>query len=496
MNALAARHSLWLHRAAPVSYPAQSGDLRTQVLVAGAGITGLLTAARLADGGLDVVVIDAGRIAARNTGLSTGNLYAPVSGMADLVGRWGVEVASQVVRLRAQAVHAIEALVDRFALECDFARVPMQYGVQGHERSAIAQFERELQAYARVGLACLHRQSGLPFALAHAFSIPQQAQLDPAAFCRGLAGQLSGRVRLFEHTTLLDLDASAGVATTTGGRVRADHFVLATHSPAGFNLVQAEMEAYREHAFAAPVVAPPEPGIHWIGDQRRSLRAAKDSDGQPWLVLVGESHRAGEAPARDPQRQLADEACRHFTLAGASLSWSAQQFRSADRLPFIGGSAHDNVWVATGFGADGLTWAGVAAQVISEAIQGVESDAARLFSPLRFTPMRSAAGWARCNATVARHMLGDRLASLPAGAGNIAQGSGAIVEHGGQRCAVYRDEEGRLHVMSAVCPHLKCLVQWNGLEKSWDCPCHGSRFSATGALLEGPARTGLAPHRP
>ena len=147
-------------------------------------MTGLLTAARLADSGLDVLVVDAGPIGGRNTVMSTGNLYAPVSRLAELVSRWGGDTASRIVQWRQQALRAIETLVHRYDLRCGFERVAMQYGMQERTREVTTRFERELHAYQRVGLQCEHQQSGLPFALGHAFRVPDQAQLDPAAFCR------------------------------------------------------------------------------------------------------------------------------------------------------------------------------------------------------------------------------------------------------------------------------------------------------------------------
>ena len=141
-----------------------------------------------------------------------------------------------------------------------------------------------------------------------------------------------------------------------------------------------------------------------------------------------------------------------------------------------------------------MTWAGVAARAITEGITGTTSEIEQLLSPMRFTPLRSAAGWARTNATVARHMVGDRLGTASSRApSELGRGCGALLDVGGERTAIYRDDDGQLHAMSALCPHLKCVVQWNGHERTWDCPCHGSRFSATGALLEGPARQGLTP---
>ncbi|HDS1092763.1 FAD-dependent oxidoreductase [Stenotrophomonas maltophilia] len=488
------RASLWSADTESHCFRPLAGTTRADVLVVGAGMTGLLTAARLADSGLDVLVVDAGPIGGRNTVMSTGNLYAPVSRLAELVSRWGGDTASRIVQWRQQALRAIETLVHRYDLRCGFERVAMQYGMQERTREVTTRFERELHAYQRVGLQCEHQQSGLPFALGHAFRVPDQAQLDPAAFCRELARHLVGRVRIHDWTQINSIEASAGIATALGGRIHARHFVLATHSPAGFNLVQAEMEVYREYGVAVPVANPPAAGIHWIADRHRSLRGVRGTDGRDWLVLVGETHRTGETPVMDPAQHLVADARRNFTVQGEPLCWSAQQFRAADQLPYIGSSAHDNVWVATGYGPDGLTWAGVAARAITEGIIGTTSEIEKLLSPMRFTPVRSAAGWARTNGTVARHMVGDRLGAAPSHSpSELSRGCGALLDVNGKRTAVYRDEHGQLHAMSALCPHLKCVVQWNGHERTWDCPCHGSRFSATGALLEGPARQGLTP---
>lgn len=488
------RASLWLRDVQIQNVRPLTEAARADVLVIGAGMTGLLTAARLADNGLDVLVVDAGPIGGRNTVMSTGNLYAPVSGLAELIARWGSDTAGRVVQWRQQALRSVETLVHRNGLRCGFERVAMQYGMQERSRESMQRFEQELQAYRTVGLHCEHRQSGLPFALGYAFRVADQAQLDPAAFCRELAQHLAGRVRIHDRTLVTDIDPSAGIAQTPSGPIRARHFVLATHSPLGFNLVQAEMEVYREYGVALQVTTPPAAGIHWIADRHRSLRGVQGPDGRSWLVLVGEKHRTGETPATDPAEQLIADARRNFKVQGEPLRWSAQQFRAADQLPYIGSSAHDNVWVSTGYGPDGLTWAGVAARAITDGITGTTSHIEQLLSPMRFTPIRSAAGWARTNATVARHMVGDRLGSAPPNtASALDRGCGALLDVDGKRTAVYRDESGKLHAMSPLCPHLKCVVQWNSHERTWDCPCHGSRFSATGGLLEGPAKQGLTP---
>lgn len=174
--------------------------------------------------------------------------------------------------------------------------------------------------------------------------------------------------------------------------------------------------------------------------------------------------------------------------------WSAQQFQSADGLPCIGRSAHDNVFIATGFGADGLVWGTVAADVVADLVDGSGSALATLLRPRRFTPVKSARGWAAENASVVRHMLGDRFRHDAEAFADVPVGGGAIVETDRGRYAVHRDAGGGLHAFSPICPHLKCTVAWNALESTWDCPCHGSRFRADdGTVIDGPALTGLTP---
>src|SRR5690606_8938422 len=255
----------------------------------------------------------------------------------------------------------------------------------------------------------------LPFATAGAFRIDGQAQFNPYRFTRAMADALVQRgVGLYEQSPVLDVDASRGEVMTVEGVVQADHIVMATHTPLGFNLVQAQMEVYREYGIALPVAQPAMgDGIHWIRDAGRSLRPWRQ-DGQEWLVVVGEKHRTGEnEQGIDYRMRLADYARGRFAAGEVAAEWSAQQFKPADALPYIGRSGHDNVWHATGFGADGLTWGAVAAGLICDGIQGRQSMDAGLLDPRRFTPARSARGWASENATVARHLLGDRLRRWP-----------------------------------------------------------------------------------
>lgn len=470
-------------------FPPLRETIEVDTVVVGGGIAGLSIALALHDAGQRVAVLEADLCGASNTGNSTGNLYGTVSdGLAPLQKKWGDDVIREVADWRMRALERIEATVAAHAIDCGFARRPLVRAVAGDDAQALDELEREYGAMATSGLSPQWLTPGdVPVPVKRAFRIERQAQFNPFRYARGLARALGDvGVRIFERSRVVELDAGAGLARTADGAVRAKHLVLATHTPPGFNLVQAEMEVYREYGVSAQLRSGQAPAcVLWVRDAGRSVR----DDGHGRLVVVGEKHRTGEFhDGADYLQRLRDWARTQFDVERFDHDWSAQQFRPADGLPYIGRSAHDNVLIATGFAADGLTWGVVAASVIAELVAGKDGEAAARLSPRRFTPAKSAKGWGAENAAVVRHLVGDRLGR--AGLDRldaVPPGQGAIVDLDGKKHAVYRAVDGALSVLSPVCPHLKCQVAWNPAETTWDCPCHGSRFRTDGSVIEGPA---------
>lgn len=489
-------NSVWQDavRDAP-TFPALQGRTEVDVAIVGGGITGLTTAWLLTTQGRRVALLEADRIAARNTGGSTGNLYGTVAqGLHTLRGKWSEEIVRQAVALRLLGVEWIERTVAELAIDCDFRRVPQFIGCERDDAEALSALEDEFDAAVAAGLRPQWRERGeAPFGMTRALRIDAQAQCNPYAYVVGLAAQLQARgVPVFERSRAIDVDASKGLAKTADGELVADAIVLATHSPMGFNLVQAQMRAFVEYGVATPATsATLSEGIHWTRDTRLSLRTARIG-ATPHVVAVGGKHKTGERETEDHLERLRSEATRHFGVREFTHAWSAEQFRSADELPYIGRSAHDNVFIATGFGADGLTWGTVAANAIVRQIAGDDAAGFDVLSPRRVTPVKSAKGWAEENATVVKHLVGDRLAHVDAGAlTEVAPGEGRILEIDGRKLAVHRRDDGSVVALSPVCPHLKCHVAWNADARSWDCPCHGSRFHADGQVMDGPALKAL-----
>jgi len=474
-----------------------SGTITAEVAVVGGGIAGLTTALLLSEGGISVALVEADRVGAGNTGRSTGNLYGTVSrGLQTLRDKWDADVVRTAVRLRLEAVDLIERTVGALGIDCGLARVPQFIGVENADAQALESLEREFAALEEAGLApswCA--PDAMPLGMHRALRMEGQAQFNPFRYAQGLAAELQRRgVPVFERSRAIDIDAGAGRVRTDGGELRASAIVIATHSPAGFNLVQAEMQPYVEYGVAARLRAAALPaGIVWLRDSSHSLRRYRHGDAD-YLVVIGETHKTGERDeAGGCLERLRAFGQQRFEVERFEHAWSAQQLRSADGLPYIGPSAHGNVYIATGFAADGLTWGTVAANVIDRLIRKEDVGAADVLSPRRFTPVKSARAWAEENVAVVKHLVGDRLRDADAELlSSVAPGAGRIVEIEDRKYAVHRTAEGELIVLSPVCPHLKCHVAWNPDTPGWDCPCHGSRFHPDGRLRDGPAMSDLA----
>lgn len=490
--------SVWMAtgEAAP-GFDALSGRMDADVAIVGGGIAGVTTAWLLMEAGLSVALVEADRIGAGNTGRSTGNLYGTVSrGLHTLRQKWSPEVVRQAVRLRLRAVDLIGRNVEALGIDCGFARVPQYIGVQDAETKALESLQEEFSALEEAELAPVWSTQNppLPLRMQRALRIEGQAQFNPYLYVRALAAELQQRgARVYERSRVAEIDASEGCVCTERGEIRAASIVIATHSPIGFNLVQAEMQPYVEYGVSARLRAGNlPPGIFWLRDRGYSVRSYRHRNAD-YLVVVGETHKTGERDEGGSRlERLRDFARRHFDVETFEHGWSAQQFRSADGLPYVGRSAHNNVYIATGFAADGLTWGTVAAMLIADLVRDTGTEDGELLSPRRVTPVKSGKVWMEENIAVVKHLVGDRMDAADTDMlSEVAAGEGRIVEIEDRKFAVYRAQDGALSVLSPVCPHLKCHVAWNSDQLSWDCPCHGSRFHPDGRVLDGPATSDL-----
>jgi glycine/D-amino acid oxidase-like deaminating enzyme/nitrite reductase/ring-hydroxylating ferredoxin subunit len=470
------------------------------VVVLGAGIAGITTAYLLKQAGLSVTLIEADeRLAAGVTGHTTakvssqhGAIYAP------LTSRFGVDTARAYGAGQQLAIDWIETEAAAVGADADWSRRDSYVFA---ERSSSADgLRREAEAAAAAGLpASFTTGTGLPFPVSGAVRFTGQAQFHPRKWLLELATRIPGDGgTVVTGTRALGLtEGDPCVVTTTAGEVRARHVVVATHYPIfDRGLFFARLEPRRDLVVAGfPSAAGPAgvpAGMYISSEDRHSVRTTPADDGRALLIVGGEGHRVGaRTSVAKHYDALAAWARERLGLAEPAYHWLAHDLTTVDSLPYVG-RFHPrarNVWVATGFGHWGMTNGTLAALLLRDLVTGAENPLAGVFDPQRVTVKQSATEFVKANAYVATRFLGDRVDALVArrGIDSLPPGAGRVVADGARAIAAYRDDEGGLQCVSARCTHLGCLVVFNDAERTWDCPCHASRFATDGRVLAGPA---------
>jgi glycine/D-amino acid oxidase-like deaminating enzyme/nitrite reductase/ring-hydroxylating ferredoxin subunit len=499
---LADRHrSLWLTTAESDELPALEGDVEVDVAVVGGGITGVTVAHLLKREGKTVALLELGRIGQGTTGNTTAKLTVGQGLVyADLTSAHGPEAAKLFGESNSAAIREMASLAVELGVDCDWE--PASNFVYTESSGRLRRLEEELQAMRGAGITAeLTRETDLPFAVAGAIRVDDQAQFHPTKYLRGLAARIPGDgSHAFEQTCATTVEGGEpAVVETDAGRVIATHVVVATQLPfLDRGLFFAKAHPQKSFVVSAEVESGHAPrGMYISIDQpTRSIRSAPSGEAGRHLIVGGESGRPGDEQGDEQAYRALGDFMKAEFGAEAELRWSAHDYIPVDGLPYIGRLRRrdQRSYVATGFAKWGLTKATIAARIITDAIVGRSNSWAALYDTRRLTPRASATSFVTENARVARRFVGDRLRPRPEEA-RPAPGEGAIIRAGHRHHAVYCDESGTKHVLSARCPHLGCLVAWSAADKEWECPCHGSRFTVEGELLQGPATTGLERER-
>ena len=489
--------SIWNRTAEIGEYPTLSGDTSCDVAVIGGGVTGVSTALLLEEKGLDVVLLESLKVGGGTSSHSTGNLYATVDkNLGHLREKYDADAVRTVVTARGAALDRMEEWINRFEIDCDFERRPWYlYAASGENNGKI---EEEYEHALEVGLPMERAGSDeFPLSITAGVKLPHQAQFNPMRYVQGLARNItSDACRIYECTRVTDVEESEEkvVLKTTGGTVTARFVVHATHIPKGIRLVQTKLSMYREYGIAcrADRIDFPE-GIFWGyhgEDGKKFSSRLYERNGERYVIVVGEPHRVGQIDDnRECIRNLEAFARDHYGLQDVAFRWGGQHYRPADLLPYIGRESGDGrTFIATGYSTDGLVYGTLAGMLIADQITGDENEWIDLFDADRFAPLKSAAGVIEQGVNTVAQYLKD----LPGvdddeEFGDLSPGEGAVVEKNGEKIAAYRNDRGELRLLSAVCTHMQCIVNWNNAEQTWDCPCHASRFRTDGTVLEGPA---------
>ncbi|MFB9320261.1 FAD-dependent oxidoreductase [Cryptosporangium minutisporangium] len=483
-------------------YPALTADLEVDVVVVGGGIAGLSTAWELTEAGQTVALVEADRIAAGVTGYTTAKLSVLHTLIYDKVRTsFGADSARLYAESQQRAVERVAAVAAGLRIDCDLERVPAFTYAESTDN--LEQLHAEAHAAADAGLdASFVTETGLPFPVAGAVRVEEQAQFHPRKYLLGLADDLTRRGgQIFERTSATGLDEGNPCAVTTeaGHTITARHVVVATHYPVFDRaLLFARLEPRRELVVAGAISADRDPGGVYLTPEQntRSVRTAPYRDGQRLLIVTGEHFTPGAGEVTEQWETLAEWTRQRFPGTQIAYRWATQDNTSTDQVPFIGRfhPGTDKVWVATGFGGWGMSSGVLAGQLLAARITGSEPPWADLYDPGRLNLVREAGSMLKLQAKVAGHFVGDRVRpSHVDSVDDIEPGTGAVVRVHGRQCAAYRDDTGQLHAVSARCTHLGCIVQFNDAETAWECPCHGSRFGIDGAVIQGPANQPLQP---
>jgi glycine/D-amino acid oxidase-like deaminating enzyme/nitrite reductase/ring-hydroxylating ferredoxin subunit len=494
--------SYWIDSTSDTSFPTLSSEITVDVAIVGGGIAGLTAAMLLKKAGKTVAVIESKKMAAGSSGYTTAKVTSLHQLIyADLLNHLGLDKARVYAESNQAALEQVAKFVEQEKIDCDFSR-RSAYTFSESE-SGLKQIEAEVEAALKLGLpASFVQETSLPFEIAGAVKFDHQAQFHPRKYLLHLAQCIQGDGSfVFEDIRVLNVEEEpTGCRVITNSHVvTAQEVIITTHLPIlDSGLFFAKTYPKRSYIVGARIEPDKAPEGMFIGSGEGyfSIRTTPDRDGL-LLLVGGGGHKVGEVTKTEAQyQQVEDFARARFGIDTFDYRWSNQDMVSFDQLPYIGKLTplSNHTYVATGFSLWGMTNGTLSGMLLSDRILGIHNAWADLYDSTRVTPFVTPTG-IKQTISVGMHWVGDRLKGLGTSAlSEVAAGEGQLVTIDGEKLGAYRDEQGVIHAVSAVCPHLGCIVAWNSAEKSWDCPCHGSRFDCDGGVIDGPAVKDLPVH--
>lgn len=496
--------SVWMDTTKMPTFAPLEEDLSCDVCIVGAGIVGLTTAYHLIRAGADVVILDDGPVCGGETSRTTAHLTCVLDDRFQWLERvHGEKRVRQSTESHMAAINRIEAIVREEKIACNFERVP-GYLMLG-KADAPDFLDRELNAARRASLTNarkLARVPDLPWDSGPCLEFPLQAQFHPLKYLAGVTRAIErGKGRIFTDTHVDSIEGRPRrpqVKTRDKNTVTANAVIVATNSPiSDYVVTHLKMAPYRTFVIGAriPKDSVPRALIWDTDDPYIYVRMARLDDESDVLIVGGEDHKTGQKDdAPDRFRRLEEWTRRRYPMVESiDYWWSGQVMEPADGFAMIGPNPDgaENVYLATADSGQGMTHGTIAGILLADLAQGKENPWAELYDPKRKS-VKAIKDMLRENLNVAVQ-YGDWVTPGESSFGDIPRGEGRLVRMGTHKVAAYRDDRGLLHLRDATCTHLRCIVDWNSTEKSWDCPCHGSRFDPEGRVLNGPALADLAP---
>lgn len=471
--------------------------LETDVTVIGAGITGILTAYLLATEGKKVALVEAGQLMNGTTGHTTAKITAQHGLIYDkLISNMDEKMARLYYEANLNGLGLIQSLIEEKQIECDFSvQDSITYAVSEETEK---QVQLEYEAYQKLGIpGDLVKELPLPFPIKNALIMPKQAQFHPVKFLNHILKAFVDQGGLiFDNTPVEAIEndeAPFRVIAKNHSVITSKQVVITTHYPF-FDmegLYFSRLHAVRSYIVAATIEGEIQEGMYLSADQpTRSIRYT-NMDGEKLVLFGGESHKTGQS--ENPLKHfesLKDFAEKYYTLKDIPYRWSAQDLVTLDQVPYIGqySSKKDNLYIATGFAKWGMSNGASAALLLKDMVMGRVNPYQELFTPTRSEKkLTNLATFLKENANVAKEFVKGKLSREDLKPEELLPDEGGIVKYDGKRAGAYKNSNGEISIVDTTCTHMGCELKWNNGERSWDCPCHGSRFSPEGEVLEGPA---------
>lgn len=471
------------------------------VIIVGGGITGITTALELQNAGKKCLLAEAQTLGFGTTSGTTAHLNTILDiTYSEIEKNFGEKNTKLVLKATLEAIALVEENVKKYNLDCEFSKKEgYLFSLDDHQTK---QLDETFESSKKAGCEVAYSNTiPVPVDFKKALVYKNQAQIHPTKYLYGLAKAFeNGGGIIVQQCRITDVKENdqkiLEVETGIGKKLFAKNLVYATHIPPGVNLLHFRCAPYRSYAMALTLKndAYPDSLAYDLLDPYHYYRT-QEIDGKRFLIAGGEDHKTAEE--KDTQQcftRLENYLRQHFEVEEIAFKWSSQYFQSADGLPYIGHlpGNPETVFVATGYGGNGITFSQVAAKILTSLITSGENEFKDLFSPSRIKPVAGFNNFIKNAADVTGNFLSKLFpASKIHELNELADDEAKIVKYEGDTIALYKDESGKFHSVNPSCTHINCTVAWNTAEKTWECPCHGSRFSADGEMYTAPARKDL-----
>jgi len=473
-------------------------DIEVDAAIIGGGIVGITTAFLLSQEGLKVALVEADKLLHGTTGHTTAKLTAQHDLIYNTIEtRISLDLARQYAEANRAAISTVLELINKLNIDCDLMAQPAYVYTQ--DETYVQKVYDEAETAIKLGFdaQCLD-EIPLPVKVKAALRFDNQYQFHPLKYLIALAREITAKGSyIFEHTRAVDIQTEnrLGITTGNGHSIKASSVIIASHYPFYDGNGMYFSRIYPDRSYALGITIEDKyPGGMYITaeDPGRSFRSQPLGNGQELVIVGGEHHKTGQGGDTGVHyKRLLDTARSMFRVKEVLYRWSTQDYTTMDKVPYVGNltSKTAGIYVATGFRKWGMSNGTAAAMVLKDLVLGKDNPWFEVYNPSRFIPAASAGKFTAENVNVAKELIKGKLA--PVKNEEINPGQAGYVEISGEKFGAYRDMQGRLHVVDTTCTHLGCELVWNSAEHSWDCPCHGSRFTYEGEIIEGPAQKPL-----